>query len=113
MWRKESIGQQENDYGFWVNRLFELIEDREYKNVIITDVRYISEVDSIVERKGVLLKMVRDIDRVKAIHGTDHISEVDLDEYNDSNFVIDNNGTLKELKVAANETAKVLIEKNK
>lgn len=95
------------NYNFWVRHLFEIIDDREYKRVIITDVRHINEADSIINKKGVLIKIVRDTGN--NIHGQDHISEVALDDY-DIKLVIENNGTLKDLKFAAKEVAKKLIE---
>ena len=98
------------NYNFWVDHLFEIIDDREYKRVIITDVRHINEVDPIIDRKGTLIKVVRDADN--NIHGQGHISEVALDNY-DVELVIENNGTLKDLKSAAKEVAKKLIKEKK
>ncbi|MCK4454692.1 hypothetical protein KAW18_03625 [candidate division WOR-3 bacterium] len=102
------------DYNFWVNHLFEIVKDREYKNVIVTDIRYINEAESIVERKGVLIKIVRNKDKTDSIHGKDHISETTMDDYNRMEFVIENNGTLKEFNLSAKEIANILVDrKNK
>lgn len=102
------------DYDFWTNRLFEIIDDREYKNVIITDVRHINEVTPIVERKGILIKIIRDVDKAESIHGDDHISETALDDYNNAEFIIENNRTPEDLKISANDIAKILVKrKNK
>jgi hypothetical protein len=97
------------DYNFWVNYLFELIEDKEYKNIIITDVRYINEADIIMDKGGSLIKMVRDIDN--NVHGQAHISEVELDNYN-TGLIVKNNETLKDLKLAAKNVAKKLIKES-
>jgi hypothetical protein len=99
------------DYNFWVRSLFEIIDDREYKRVIVTDVRYINEADPIMDRKGILIKVIRDTNN--NIHGQEHISEVALDGYDNIRHVIENNGTLKDLKSAAKEVAKKLIKENK
>lgn len=98
------------DYNFWIDRLFEVVENRQYENIIVTDVRYANEMDSIIKRKGVLIKIVRDIGK-KSIHGQDHISETGLDDYNNVEAIIENNGTMEEFKVAANDVAKILVKK--
>jgi hypothetical protein len=98
------------NYNFWADHLFEIIDDKEYKRVIITDVRHINEADPVIDRKGILIKIIRGIDN--DIHGQEHISEVALDDYN-IELVIENNGTLKDLKSAAKEVAKKLIEEKK
>ena len=99
------------NYNFWVDHLFEIIDDREYKRVIITDVRYMNEVDPIIDMKGIIIKVIRGIDN--NIHGQEHISEIALDDYDNIRHVIENNGTLKDLKSAAKKVAKKLIEENK
>lgn len=98
------------DYNFWVNHLFEIIDDKEYKNVIITDVRYTNEADIVMDKGGNLIKMIRDTDN--NIHGQNHISEIELDNCN-TGLVIKNDKTLKDLKSAAKNAAKKLIEENK
>lgn len=97
------------NYSFWVNHLFEIIDDRKYTNVIITDVRYINEADSITKRKGILAKIVRDENN--NVHGQSHISEVAMDYYKGIEFTIKNDEGLEEIKAAAKKTARALINK--
>ena len=75
---------------FWIKSLFANIDG--WKNVIIADVRFPEEVQSIKERGGLVIR----IDRNGAGAG-DHISEIALDDYTDWDFHIGNNGSLEEL----------------
>ena len=78
------------DDKFWVKALYANTEG--WANIIIADVRFPIEVESIKERGG---KIIR-IDRNGAGAG-EHISEVALDNYTDWDFHIGNNGSLEEL----------------
>ena len=75
---------------FWIKSLFANIDG--WKNVIIADVRFPEEVQSIKERGGLIIR----IDRNGAGAG-DHISEIALDDYTNWDFHIGNNGSLEEL----------------
>lgn len=102
------------DYDFWVNNLFEVIDDREYKKVIITDVRHTNEAIPIIDKGGVLIKIIRDADKVIPTHGQDHISETAMDDFTNIDIVIENNKTLEEFKSSVKEVAKLLVDrKNK
>ena len=102
------------DYDFWVNNLFEVIDDREYKKVIITDVRHTNEAIPIIDKGGVLIKIIRDTDKVTPTHGQDHISETAMDDFTNIDIVIENNKTLEEFKSSVKEVAKLLVDrKNK
>lgn len=61
-------------------------------NVIITDVRMPNEAKAIKDRGGILIR----IDRNTGFNDN-HISETALDDYEDWDYVIDNNGTLTDL----------------
>lgn len=61
-------------------------------NWIISDVRFPNEAEAIKKRDGILIKVVRD-----NIPTMDHESETALDNYNDWDYVIDNNGTIEDL----------------
>ena len=78
------------DDKFWVKALY--ANTYGWENIIIADVRFPIEVESIKERGG---KIIR-IDRNGAGAGN-HISEVALDDYTDWDFHIGNNGSLEEL----------------
>jgi len=94
------------DNGFWVKNLFKVIEEKEYTNVIITDVRYINEADFVIDNGGFVIRINRE--NKDDVHNMQHPSEVELDEYNRFDFTVINNWTLEELKVSASEVAKFL-----
>ena len=78
------------DPNLWIKALFANTED--WSNYIIADVRYPNELEAIKERDGVLIR----IDRNSAGTGN-HSSETALDDYNDWDVRIENNGSLKSL----------------
>jgi hypothetical protein len=73
--------------------------DYEYEvtvpNWIITDTRFPNELKAIKDYGGVTIKIVRDSGNTV---GTQHISETALDHVQDWDYVIDNTGTIEELK---------------
>ena len=73
--------------------------DYEYEvtipNWIITDTRFPNELKAIKDYGGVTIKIVRDSGNTV---GTQHISETALDNVTDWDYVIDNTGTIEELK---------------
>ncbi len=94
------------DYNFWVNHLFKVIEEKEYKNVIITDGRHPNEIDAVIERGGYHVRVERkDKD---AVHGEQHISETALDEKYKVDFNVVNNGTIQDLEKTAVSVSKFL-----
>jgi cytidylate kinase len=85
------------NYNFWVKHLFNIIERNNYKNVIITDVRYQNEAQPIVDSGGYVLRIIRD--NKAEIHNQQHVSEIAMNNYDKIDFIIDNNRTLDELKL--------------
>ena len=94
------------DYDFWVKNFFKVIEEKEYTNVIITDVRHINEAVAVKEHKGFIIKITRE-DKTKP-HGETHISETALDNYKDFDFTIINNYGLEKLREATEDVVKFL-----
>jgi hypothetical protein len=94
------------DYDFWVKNLFKVIEEKEYTNVIITDVRHINEAEAVKEHKGLLLKITRE-DKTKP-HGETHISETALDNYDRFDFTVINDYGLEELREVTKDVVKFL-----
>ena len=89
----QGIGQRLRDaidFDIWVKILFANTEG--WSNYIIADVRYPNEVYAIKKRNGVLIR----IDRKGAGAGN-HSSETALDDYNDWDVRIENNGSLESL----------------
>lgn len=69
---------------------------------IISDVRFPNEVLAIKERGGIIIKLERD-----NIPISNHLSETALDNYENFNYVISNNGTIEELKDALENILKI------
>jgi hypothetical protein len=67
----------------------------DWPNWIITDTRFPNELESVKNRKGITMKIVRDSGNTL---GTQHISETALNHVTDWDYVVENNGTLEELK---------------
>lgn len=85
----------------WVSRT--LAQARTIPRVIISDVRFPNELQALQGIGALTVKIVRNIDRSGVEHA--HISETALDDVPNSMYdiVIDNNGSLAELKQAAGE----------
>ena len=99
------------DYDFWVRTLDNYIESNKFKDVIITDIRYINECRYVKSKQGFLIKIVRDVDN--KIHGSNHESETNLDNYRDFDLIISNNGTINDLKDASVNIVEALISLEK
>lgn len=91
------------DPNFWTKKLFRIIEEKEYKNVIITDVRYPNEVDPIIKRNGYHVRVNRPA--ADKIHGATHASETSLDAPYKVDFAVVNAGTLDDLRKLASDIA--------
>ena len=62
-------------------------------NWIITDVRFPNEVKAIKEKDGIIIRINRETDYI-----SNHSSEIALDDYEDFDYVIENDTTIAELK---------------
>ena len=91
------------DNEFWVKNLFKVADDKEYTNIIITDVRYINEADYILDNGGHVIRIERA--GKDDVHNMQHPSEIELDGYRRFSFNVINDWGLEELKVSASETA--------
>jgi len=67
----------------------------ELPNWIITDTRFPNEMEAVRNHVGIAIKVVRESGNTI---GTTHESETALDNYNDWDYVIENNGTIDDLK---------------
>lgn len=76
---------------FWIEAFL-----RNYKNTystwIVSDVRFKTEAEAIKSRGGFLIRVNRDTGSTD-----DHPSEIDLDDYQDFNVIIYNDGSLSDL----------------
>jgi len=74
----------------WINALF--CDFKKNCNWIITDLRFPNELKTIKDHGGIVVRIERDI-----INNNDnHASEISLDNYTEWDYIIKNNGTLKE-----------------
>lgn len=96
------------DDNFWVKQLFKTLSKRGIKNAIISDCRFVSEVEAVLNRGGCHIRIYRE--GVDTIHGSAHTSETSLDDYKKIDFAIENSGTLEDLKLKANKLAKIIME---
>jgi len=83
-------GRQIIHPNIWVNSLF---QDDDNANWIITDVRFPNEANAIKERGGVLIRVNRGL-----ATGVEHESETALDDYEGFDYIIENTGTIEDLK---------------
>jgi len=93
---------------FWVNSLFRTIEEKEYANVIITDIRHPNEATPISDRDGFVIRVNSERSDKEAIHGSNHISETIMDSYVGIDFDVRNDGELSELRQAAVQVVKFI-----
>ena len=82
--------RQNIDEDFWVKSLWAVVDN--WNNVIIADVRFPNEVNSIKERGGIVIRLNRNTSKVD-----NHISETAVDNYKEWDLVIDNNSTKEDL----------------
>lgn len=84
----------------WVNALFadyhfNIEEDGQMPNWLITDTRFPNELEAVKTHKGITIKVIRDSGNTI---GTTHASETALDDYTEWDYIVDNNGSFEELK---------------
>jgi len=82
----------------WVDTVFNTtipeLEKEGFDIFVISDVRYPNEGDKIHEHDGVVVKIIRDKGGVTV--GQEHSSETSMQNYEDFDFVIENNTTFRE-----------------
>jgi hypothetical protein len=66
-----------------------------FPNWIITDTRFPNELEAVKTHKGITIKVIRDSGNTV---GPTHASETALDDYTKWDYVIDNNGSIEDLK---------------
>jgi hypothetical protein len=93
-WGTEYRRAQDHDY--WTKAWGRKIEqfDLDDVHVLIDDVRFMNELDAIKQHGGLIVK----IERPGFDGANNHASETSLDEYNDWDRILLNDGTLDEFK---------------
>lgn len=94
------------DYDFWVKSLFNTIDEKGYKNVILTDVRHPNEAEPVKKNDGFVIRIVRNVET--GVHNQGHISEIAMDSW-EADFEVKNYGDLKELRATATALADALV----
>jgi len=95
------------DYNFWVKELFRIISDKEYDNVIVTDVRHPNEARPIKEKGGLCVRVVRNTST--DVHNQSHISEIAMNDYKED-YLVTNYGSLDDLANEANKLADFILK---
>ena len=83
----------------WINVVKNFVEDNkyDYDDIIITDGRFSNEIDWVLQDNGVHIHIIRENKDYSS--GTDHASEVDLDDFFDErSYLVENNKHLAYLK---------------
>ena len=75
---------------------FDFTEEDQLPNWIITDTLFPNELQAVKEKNGITIKVVRNTDNTV---GVAHPSETALDDYTEWDYIVDNNGTIEDLKI--------------
>jgi len=91
---------------WWVDKMAERVRENSADVTVVTDARYPNEVDGLKHKlesepefEVIAIRIDRDIKSADSV--ATHSSEIALDDYKGWSYRIDNNGTLDELKAAA------------
>lgn len=98
---------------FWVKDLFDVADEKGYKNIIITDVRHGNEVEAVRSRDGYLIKVESGREDMPKVFSNKHISETALDDFDEYDFTVSNNGGLDVLNQSAKDVANFLMKTEK
>ena len=95
--QKQGMFMRKGSYNYWIDQLaIEMIDGNKY---VISDVRMDNEIQFILNKRGILIYVNRDIENEFKDHPTEIMAENDrVPDMCD--FVIDNNGTIEELNTA-------------
>ena len=74
---------------------FDITEKDVLPNWLITDTRFPNELEAVKQHNGITIKVIRDSGNTV---GTLHSSETALDHYTNWDYVINNNGSIEDLK---------------
>ncbi len=86
---KEAMLLRQIHPDYWVKSLFNYLP---IDNYIVSDLRFKNELEALKRDKALLIKVIRDTEEIN------HISERDLDDFNEWDIIINNNGTIEELR---------------
>ena len=93
---------------YWVVSLLNVLNNFPNHNHVVADVRYFNEYFRIKEEGGYVIRIERDASKRDKITNPNHISETALDDI-EFDYVIDNNGSLEDLRQKAIEIVNTII----
>lgn len=84
----------------WVLSLYADYRVEDKRTWVITDVRFKNEAQAIRDRYGILIRIEGDPAKIRENSKRDltHLSETDLDDWKDWDVIMDNKGSLEELR---------------
>lgn len=89
------------DKDVWIKALLSSIDEN--KNYIISDLRFKNEADILKKEGFVLIRVNRTDNTVSTSRNREHSSETDLDDYTQFDYVINNDGSLEDLRFKVKE----------
>ena len=98
------------DENWWVNQVKNRCIASKSDVIIVTDCRFPNEIEGMFceDYETIVIRIKRDINTQELI--ASHDSETSLDDWNNWNFIVENNGTLYDLVGSASEIVKSIIE---
>lgn len=99
------------DNDWWVNQVKNRAIDSDDDFIVVTDCRFPNEITEMFcdEYETYVIRITRNINTQEQI--ANHDSETSLDNWKEWNYVVENNGTLEDLKESAKVIVNDLIEK--
>lgn len=98
-----AMAKRKEDEDYWIKNVISLNE-----NLIVPDMRFKRELELFRKNKAIAIRVESSREQ-RAQRGTlvkeTDLTETDLDDINDWDFVVENNGSLEELKIKAKEIA--------
>ena len=102
---------KEIDPKFLINRVLQDIEV--YKNyfdiIIISDARFVDEIELVKEKYDSVVIRINGKDNNLTLKEKNHNTETSLDDYNNYDYIIDNNSTKEELEIKINEVLEDIV----
>ncbi len=96
-----SVMRDNYDKNVWVKALHLELKNNYGTNYLITDVRFKNEAESLLNINAGLIRVVRPNNKTAELSNRDlnHTSETDLDNFTEFNYIIMNDGSLKDLEI--------------
>ena len=110
------IARKRFDDHFWIKSMAKRIDNDTSDVIIVTDVRFPNEIDELsqyLKEKHVIVPVRIERGNEQQKHIKQHESETALDNYKYWEYIIDNNGTLDDLRKSANAVSNALCENMK